>query len=83
MLSSSTGEGGGVGGFRKTQGEMSVSSVIFTPDLLHLTCETSLANLHFRKHTNLKRVSSLVEFKKKKKPTKILFYIVKPISLTL
>lgn len=46
--------GGGLGGFFRTQGEKSVPSVIFMPDPLHLTCETNLANLHFRNHTNLK-----------------------------
>lgn len=48
--------GGGVGRRLKIQGEKDVSSVIFTPDLLHLTCEINFANLDFRKHTNLKQV---------------------------
>lgn len=65
--------GGGVGGFLRTQGEKSVLIVTFMPDSLHLTCETNLANLHFRNYTNLKC------FKygriQKKKTTKILFYI--------
>lgn len=46
--------GGGVGGFLRTQGEKSVLIVTFMPDSLHLTCETNLANLHFRNYTNLK-----------------------------
>lgn len=55
-LSSSMTGGGGVGAFLVTQGEKALSSVIFMPDLLHLTCETNFANLHFRKHTNSKQV---------------------------
>lgn len=52
-FSSSATGGGGLAGFFRTHGEKSALSVKFIPDPLHLTCETNLANLHFRNHTKL------------------------------
>lgn len=49
-LSSSSVGGGGVGGFLRTQGEKPVPTMKFMPELLHVACEISLANLCCRSH---------------------------------